>query len=282
MTTATLPPSAASDPGARPPTEAGAEAVVRFSRVHGVRWVHAVLAGPVAWGIPAWPGDDAPQCRAAGFFVRPAETYRSLVEPPDVLTDADGPLPVVAWDLKRVLRLFLRSNAALWDWIAAPDRLAGDPALADALITLGAAHYGRPALVGHSLGAAKQAMNAYVQDAGRPAARIKYLHMVRALLACAWAVDSASGQPLPPPDLARLRRGTAADGTPLIEGEAAAALDILVAGTPPEGTRIKVLDIWIDSVFEKAKAALEEEGRLFDGPPPLEPLDTLYRRHLIV
>ncbi|WP_313412333.1 nucleotidyltransferase domain-containing protein, partial [Rhodospirillum rubrum] len=225
---------------------AAARAVAAFAEAEGVSLPHAALTGPLAWGLPD-DGVSAPVVCAC-VFIRPAQAYLGLVEPPDILhLDATDDMPaVVGWDARRVLRMALRSNAVVWEWLASPV-IDGPGARADfreAFLALATRGYARSTLLGHYLGVAKAAMNAYFPDEPREAARIKYMHTLRALMAVDWILGKNAP---PPPDWARLRAGAS------LPAEAAPLLDALEVG-PPAERRHPVLDGWIDSVFEASRA----------------------------
>lgn len=82
------------------------------------RILFAVESGSRAWGF-ASPDSDY-DIRAA--YVRPLDWYLSLEEELADTWNAMLPydLDIAAWDLRKLLRQFLKSNASLLEWIGSP------------------------------------------------------------------------------------------------------------------------------------------------------------------
>ena len=89
------------------------EAERRDSRI-----LFAVESGSRAWGFAS--SDSDYDIRAA--YVRPLDWYLSLEEGLADTWDAMLPhdLDIAAWDLRKLLRQFLKSNASLLEWIGSP------------------------------------------------------------------------------------------------------------------------------------------------------------------
>ncbi|WP_051013897.1 nucleotidyltransferase domain-containing protein [Pararhodospirillum photometricum] len=221
------------------PSHTMRDTLERFAQDQGIGLVLAVPCGPAAWGVP---GAEAEAIQITALFTRPAAAYLGLAEPADVLRH-EGPPAVLAWDTRRALRLVLRSNATVWSWLGSPGALIGESAALAALRALLARTLSRQALLGHALGEAKAAMNTYLPDDPKVAARAKYGLVIRPLMAAQWLLDDRDA---PPADWASLRAGlTWTD-------EARALLDALEADALPE-RRVAALDAWIDSVFQAAR-----------------------------
>lgn len=92
-------------------------------REYGVRILYACESGSRAWGMASADSD----CDVRFVYVRPVEHYL-CVEPdhePDVIEcgvveTPDGVLDCNGWDVRKALRLLLRSNSSLQDWLASP------------------------------------------------------------------------------------------------------------------------------------------------------------------
>ena len=84
----------------------------------GCRILFAVESGSRAWGF-ASPDSDY-DIRAA--YVRPLDWYLGLEEGLADTWNAMLPddLDIAAWDLRKLLRQFLKSNASLLEWIGSP------------------------------------------------------------------------------------------------------------------------------------------------------------------
>jgi uncharacterized protein len=90
---------------------------------HHARILLAVESGSRAWGFPS-PDSDF-DCRF--IYVRSTEEYLSLFPPRDVIEFAPNPLlDVNGWDLGKALRLLLKGNAVVVEWLTSPFIYAGD------------------------------------------------------------------------------------------------------------------------------------------------------------
>ena len=85
---------------------------------HDCRILFAVESGSRAWGF-ASPDSDY-DVRAV--YVRPLDWYLGLAEGLDDTWNAmlPGDLDIAAWDIRKFLRQFLKSNASLLEWIGSP------------------------------------------------------------------------------------------------------------------------------------------------------------------
>ena len=84
----------------------------------GCRILFAVESGSRAWGFAS--SDSDYDIRAA--YVRPLDWYLGLEEGLADTWNAMLPddLDIAAWDLRKLLRQFLKSNASLLEWIGSP------------------------------------------------------------------------------------------------------------------------------------------------------------------
>jgi uncharacterized protein len=84
---------------------------------HAARILLAVESGSRAWGFPS-PDSDY-DCRF--IYVRRREAYLTLFPPRDVIEfPLDGTLDVNGWDLAKALRLLLKGNAVVVEWLTSP------------------------------------------------------------------------------------------------------------------------------------------------------------------
>ncbi len=108
--------------------------------------VWAVESGSRAWGFPS-PDSDY-DCRFV--FVRTAEDYLDPWPRRDVIeTPLDPVLDVNGWDLVKAVRLLVKGNATLVEWLASPIVYRGDAELRDELLALARDVVDRAALVRH-------------------------------------------------------------------------------------------------------------------------------------
>ncbi|MBF6354777.1 nucleotidyltransferase domain-containing protein [Nocardia higoensis] len=109
------------------------EELSRIERDHGVHILLAIESGSRAWGFPS-PDSDY-DCRFV--YLSGLDTYlspwrtREVIETPLVdLLDVNG------WDLAKALRLLVRGNAVLIEWLMSPIVYRGDPAFRAELLAL--------------------------------------------------------------------------------------------------------------------------------------------------
>lgn len=122
-----LPAMSTLDPTAVSPADAAAiqrrldEIVAR----EDVRILLAVESGSRAWGFPSIDSDL--DCRF--IYVRPHDWYLRLHPGRDVIeTPIEGLFDVNGWDIAKALRLMLRSNAVVSEWLESPLVYRHDPA----------------------------------------------------------------------------------------------------------------------------------------------------------
>lgn len=109
------------------------EELARIERDHGVTMLLAIESGSRAWGFPS-PDSDY-DCRFV--YLSPLGTYLSPWRARDVIeTPLAGLLDVNGWDLAKALRLLVRGNAVLIEWLRSPIRYRGDPAFRADLLAL--------------------------------------------------------------------------------------------------------------------------------------------------
>jgi predicted nucleotidyltransferase len=142
----------------------------------------AIESGSRAWGFPS-PDSDY-DCRF--LFVRPPQGYLSLFTPRDVIEFApDGVLDVNGWDLGKALRLLLKGNAVVIEWLTSPFVYGGDPAFLEEALAL-AREVARPqAIARHYLHLGERQRRTYFADA-RSVPLKKLFYALRPALALRW------------------------------------------------------------------------------------------------
>jgi predicted nucleotidyltransferase len=93
------------------------EALSSIKREHKVRIPLAIESGSRAWGFPS-PDSDY-DCRF--IFVRPTDQLVTLWPARDVIElPIEGDLDVSGWELGKALRLLLKGNAVVIEWLMSP------------------------------------------------------------------------------------------------------------------------------------------------------------------
>jgi predicted nucleotidyltransferase len=140
----------------------------------------AVESGSRAWGFPS-PDSDY-DCRF--FFLRSPEEYLSPWPRRDVIeTPLDKVFDVNGWDVAKAMRLLVKGNGTIGEWLRSPIVYSGDDAFRDDLLAT-AERVGDRALLGrHYLHVGKRQLVGAGSSlkrffhALRPAAVLRWLHV---------------------------------------------------------------------------------------------------------
>jgi predicted nucleotidyltransferase len=236
---------------------------------HGVRVLYAAESGSRAWGF-ASPDSDYD---VRFIYVHQRDWYVSLRERRDVI---ERPLDeklvdLSGWDIRKALRLLLRSNPVLYEWLVSPIVYADGP-LRETLRGMFEAHAAPKALAHHywsiAYGARKRGLE------GRSEVKLKkYFYLVRPLLSLGWIAERASPPPMAIDALLR--------EVPMPQAPRAAVEALLAEkrDTPEPGTRapVAVIDDWAETEIVRLdpdKLGLSAQPR----QDMREEADNLYRR----
>jgi predicted nucleotidyltransferase len=143
----------------------------------------AIESGSRAWGFPS-PDSDY-DCRF--IFVRPVRHYLSPWPRRDVIeTPLAGELDVNGWDLGKALKLLVKGNAVLVEWLTSPITYDCDPQFRSQLLALARRTADRALIARHYLHLGERQRRSYFSDrravpqkklfyALRPAAALRWL-----------------------------------------------------------------------------------------------------------
>jgi predicted nucleotidyltransferase len=207
----------------------------------------ACESGSRAWGFPSSDSDYDIRF----LYRHPPEWYVSVRERRDVIEYPidDENLDVSGWDLRKALRLLLRSNPALHEWLVSPIIYRCNETFADDLRSLVERHYSRYVMVRHYQNTALQKLK-QAERAGDGDVFIKsYAYGMRSTCAIAWLFQHRD---LPPMNINELlaRLDLPAAARRAIE-------DLLAAkSTAPEGAslaRNAQLGSWIGDVLDRVQ-----------------------------
>jgi uncharacterized protein len=142
----------------------------------------AVESGSRAWGFPS-PDSDY-DCRF--IFSRRTDDYLSLYPQRDVIEfPLDGQLDVNGWDLGKALRLLLKGNAVVIEWLSSPFIYAGDLRFRDEALELARQVAYPQAIARHYLHLGERQRHAYFAD-HRSVPFKKLFYALRPALALRW------------------------------------------------------------------------------------------------
>lgn len=237
---------------------------------HGVRILYASESGSRAWGF----GSPDSDYDVRFIYAHERDWYVSLDEPRDVI---ERPLDerlvdLAGWDVRKALRLMLRSNPAFYEWLVSPIVYADDASFRPEAARLFVEHASPKALAFHYWSIARGQWHREI-GADAQVRLKKYFYVVRPLLSLGWVV--AHGTP-PPMMITALLQSVP------VPGETRAAIDRLLEqkrSTPEigRGERVAAIDSWaLDRLSEWNPSALD----IPDSPrkDARRAADELYRR----
>jgi predicted nucleotidyltransferase len=208
---------------------------------HGVRILYAAESGSRAWGF-ASPDSDYDvrfiYAHPLAWYVRLGEDGAVIERPHD-----DRLVDLAGWDLRKALRLLLKSNPTLHEWLVSPFVYIDSP-LRTELAGMFKRHASPRVLAHHYGSIARTAWKREIE--GREQVRLKkYFYVVRPLLSLAWVAEHRTPPPMAIDELlARVPMPAAPR----------AAIDALLAekrATPELASRppIAAIDAWAQDMF---------------------------------
>jgi uncharacterized protein len=165
---------------------------------HSVKILYACESGSRAWGFASVDSDYDVRF----IYARPKTDYLSIREHKDVIElPVNEVLDVNGWDLKKALRLFLKSNAPLYEWLQSPIIYRQQPDFTAELQKLMPGYFSKRAGCHHYL---SMAANTFDHDLQGSEVKLKkYFYALRPALACLWIIKT--GKTPPPMEFSRLR-----------------------------------------------------------------------------
>ena len=157
----------------------------KIEREHKVSLPLVIESGSRAWGFPS-PDSDY-DCRF--IFVRPEDDYLSLRSRRDVIeVPLNGELDINGWDLAKALRLMLKGNAVVLEWLSSPIAYRCEPEFRASFLALARDCTNRRLIGRHYLHLGERQRRTYFRDAKsvalkklfyalRPAAAIRWLRL---------------------------------------------------------------------------------------------------------
>lgn len=201
----------------------------------------------------------------------PGQPQRDVIELP-----IDAELDVSGWDLRKALRLLMKGNPTLLEWLRSPIVYHQAPAVADGLRALATAGYNPVAAWHHYLSMAWGNYRGYLR--GDQVRTKKYLYVLRPLLACQWIERHPTPPPMAFEDLL---------ATLLPDGAAREAIDALLvvkraSAEVAAGPRIAAISDWIEAELARTEtiAASLAATLATRDKPDLDRIDEWFRHVL--
>lgn len=169
--------------GLEPAAVAGVDAALTaIEREHRVRIPFAIESGSRAWGFPS-PDSDY-DCRF--LFVRPVAQLVALTPPRDVIElPVEGDLDVNGWELGKALRLLLKGNAVVIEWLMSPVVYRADATFRGELLSFAESFAERERVVSHYLYLGLRQRNLWMAD-NAPLVLKKMFYVLRPVAALRW------------------------------------------------------------------------------------------------
>ncbi len=188
------------DPGMAPEAVARIDTMLDdIGREHGVHMPWAIESGSRAWGFPS-PDSDYD---ARFIFVRPAAQAMTIWPRRDVIErPIFGDLDVNGWDLAKALRLILKGNAVVIEWLNSPIIYTGRAWFRDELLAFANQWIDRERLVSHYLYLARRHRESDLSVEG-PLKLKKLFYTIRPAAAVGW-MELHPDRKLPPMPFAEL------------------------------------------------------------------------------
>lgn len=168
-----------------------------LEQANNIQILYACESGSRAWGF-ASPDSDFD---VRFIYAQRTEAYLSLLDAPDVLSlPVNEVLDIGGWDIKKALKLFLKSNSVLYEWLQSPIVYQKETDFAGELGALMETYYISRAGAHHYL---SMAYNTLTDDLQGEQVKLKrYFYALRPALACQWIIDR---QTVPPMEFEKLR-----------------------------------------------------------------------------
>ena len=171
--------------------------LAELERSENIKILYACESGSRVWGF-ASPDSDFD---VRFIYTRDVNHYLSITEMSDVVgLPVNEVLDIGGWDLKKALKLFLKSNGPLYEWLQSPIVYRQDNAFADEMRSLMPAYFSLRSSGNHYL---LMANNTLRDDLENEQVKLKrYFYALRPALACQWIVEK---QTVPPMEFDKLR-----------------------------------------------------------------------------
>lgn len=169
------------------------ERLGEIGKEHGVRVLFAVESGSRAWGF-ASPNSD---WDVRFVYCRDTNHYLSIdVEHKRDVIEVAGELDLVGWDIRKALKLYVKSNPSIMEWISSTFFYTGQNSYTLVkLVELRHQFYSPLSSYWHYMSMARGHWNSYLK--GRSEVSIKkYLYVMRGILSARWVGTYLSQPPL--------------------------------------------------------------------------------------
>ncbi|BAU55982.1 nucleotidyltransferase domain-containing protein [Mucilaginibacter gotjawali] len=243
------------------------EKLRELEKENHIRILYACESGSRAWGFPS-PDSDFD---VRFIYARTTNDYLSIHEIGDVIDlPVNEVLDIGGWDVKKALKLFLKSNGPLYEWLQSPIVYMDESGLAPELQQLMPKYFSLRAAGNHYLSMAINTVNDDLQ--GDQIKMKRYFYALRSALACKWIVER---QTVPPMEFGALRvlvddKFFQRDIDELLKLKAVSDEKKLIKPFP-------VLDDWLNATLTMCKELM---GQIPSNHQPAGELNAVFRKYI--
>ena len=167
------------------------ERLLKIEKDKNIKILYACESGSRAWGFPS-PDSDYD---VRFFYVKPKDEYLSVTEGKD---QYDFPindlLDINGWDIRKALRLMLKSNASTMEWLQSPIIYSEENGFREELLKLAQQYFIPRATAHHYLGISKNLLEQGI--VGDEFKIKKYFYVLRSLLSAKWIIEKNEIAPM--------------------------------------------------------------------------------------
>lgn len=238
---------------------------------HNVRILYACESGSRGWGFESADSD----WDVRFIYCHPRDWYLSVEEGRDVIElPIDELLDVNGWDLRKSLRLMMKSNPTLLEWLSSPLVYREEAETMTAYRALAQDFYQPAACLHHYLHMAQGNFREYLQ--GETVWLKKYLYVLRPVLACLWIERELGVVPMAFDDLIA---GVVKDDA--LRGRIADLVELKKSGDEmSNGSRIPAIHAFIEREIARLEVIVANANKIPASPESLNNMNRFFRDHL--
>jgi predicted nucleotidyltransferase len=172
--------------------------LLELEQTEDIKILYACESGSRAWGF-ASPDSDFD---VRFIYARPVNYYLGITERPDFIDlPINDVLDIRGWDIRKALKLFLKSNISLFEWVQSPIVYREDSDFATEITGIMPEYFSLRAAANHYSSLVFNTLRDDLQQ-GSEVKLKRYFYALRSTLACLWIVDRRT---VPPMEFSKLR-----------------------------------------------------------------------------